>query len=111
MSCTMNGRSTLSAPAIRSAQLWILVVGFAIALGGCGGRQLMPTPSLYVHRDIDPFPDVPVELRNNHVDVLYLTDRAREAKPGGPKYGYKRSRSVAFGVSQVDFGKDVSWAD
>lgn len=60
--------------------------------------------------DADPFPSVPKELQNNHVDVLYFTDRAPQEKKGSTNpYGYKRSRSVAFGVSRVEFGKNVSW--
>jgi len=35
----------------------------------------MPTPNLYAHGGRDPFPDVPAELKNNKVEVLYLTDR------------------------------------
>jgi hypothetical protein len=37
---------------------------------------LMPTPNLYAKDGRDPFPDVPAELRNNKVELLYLTDRA-----------------------------------
>jgi esterase/lipase superfamily enzyme len=49
-------------------------------------------------------------MQSNKVDVLYLTDRApQKPSPGKPYYGAKRSRSVAFGVSEVEFGKDVSW--
>ena len=84
-----------------------------LVLAGCGGRpyQLMPTPNIYATGQRDPFPDVPPALQNNRVDVLYLTDRALEpgSTPEHPTYGYKRSRSVAFGVAEVQFGKDVSW--
>jgi hypothetical protein len=70
----------------------------------------MPTPNLYAQSESDPFADVPPALQSNKVDVLYLTDRAPEKpEPGNPHYGFKRSRSVAFGVSEVAFGKDVSW--
>jgi esterase/lipase superfamily enzyme len=71
----------------------------------------MPTPNVYASGRREPFPDVPPELRNNHAEVLYITDRAPEpgSTPGNPKYGYKRSRSVAFGVADVQFGKEVSW--
>src|SRR4051812_20445582 len=90
-----------------------LMVVLCIGLSGCGGApQLMPTPNVYSNGDRDPFPDVPPELQNNHVEVLYFTDRALDADSSPPgSYGYRRSRSVAFGVSDVQFGKDVSWAD
>jgi esterase/lipase superfamily enzyme len=71
----------------------------------------MPTPNLYARGDVNPFVDVPPELQSNKVDVLYLTDRTMEegGSAKAPKYGYGRSRSVAYGVSRVEFGKDVSW--
>src|SRR3954451_4277197 len=42
-----------------------------------------------------------------------MTDRKPEPdkKTGELKYGVKRSRSVAYGVATVEFGKDVAWAD
>lgn len=83
-----------------------------IVMAGCSSQpQLMPTPNVYAHGDRDPFPDVPAELQNNKVEVLYLTDRKPEPEstPENRSYGYGRSRSVAFGVSTVEIGKDVSW--
>src|SRR5215208_2877304 len=90
-----------------------LLVVLCIGLAGCGGgaTQLMSTPNIYATGERDPFPDVPASLQNNHAEVLYVTDRAydTDSKPGAPKYGHKRSRSVVFGVADVQFGKDVSW--
>lgn len=83
-----------------------------VAVSGCAGgpSQLMPTPNVYASGERDPFPDVPPEFQNNRVDVLYLTDRALDSGDAqNPTYGYKRSRSVAVGVAQVQIGKDVSW--
>ena len=84
-----------------------------IASAGCGGPpQLMATPNLYSKNGIDPFPNVPPELQNNHVEVLYVTDRGYDkgSTPEAPKYGHKRSRSVVFGVADVQLGKDdVTW--
>jgi esterase/lipase superfamily enzyme len=82
-----------------------------LALAGCANRiPLMPTPNLYAGGQVDPFPDVPAAFQNNKVDVLYFTDRAPEGEtPAGRQYGYGRSRSVAFGVSEVEFGDGVSW--
>lgn len=72
----------------------------------------MPTPNVYAQGLRDPLDDVPPELRSNRVEVLYLTDRARENDTArGAAYGISRSRSVAFGTSDVQFGSDdeVSW--
>jgi esterase/lipase superfamily enzyme len=98
----------------RGTGLLFLVVLIAACggSGGCGGpTQLMATPNLYAHGGVPPFADVPPELRNNRVEVLYLTDRAPAEKPSpaGAAYSHKRSRSVAFGACEVQFGKDVSW--
>jgi esterase/lipase superfamily enzyme len=73
----------------------------------------MPTPNLYATGGLDPFPDLPPALQNNKVEVLYLTDRAPTEgwTPEAPGYGHKRSRSVAFGVCELQFGQDVSWAE
>ena len=91
---------------------WSLVVLIS-AGAGCGNKppQLMPTPSLFARGDVNPFLDVPAELQSNKVDVLYVTDRAMEqgGSQKAPRYGYGRSRSVAFGTCQVEFGKNVSW--
>ncbi|MGB7159530.1 MAG: alpha/beta hydrolase [Tepidisphaeraceae bacterium] len=86
---------------------------FGAAGAGCGGGppQLMPTPNLYANGDVDPFPDVPPSRQNNRAEVLYVTDRAleKDSTPEKPIYGHKRSRSVAFGVAEVEFGEDVPW--
>ena len=81
-------------------------------LNGCGGPlQLMPTPNIYARGFAEPFERVPEALQNNKVEVLYMTDRQPEpdSKPEDVQYGIKRSRSVAFGVATVEFGKNVSW--
>ena len=83
----------------------------AALLAACAEEDhLMPTPNLYSTGLQNPFPNVPPELRTNTVDVLYLTDRLpTNESPDHREYGYGRSRSVAFGISQVKFGDNVSW--
>jgi esterase/lipase superfamily enzyme len=79
---------------------------------GCGGSTpLMPTPNIYARGLAEPFENVPPALQSDTVDVLYMTDRKPEpgSKPANAKYGIKRSRSVAYGIATVRFGKDVSW--
>ena len=94
-------------------RLFIAMLACICAMcAGCGDNSLMPTPNLYSRAKIDPFPDVPASLQNNHVQVLYLTDRVPEKKSkDNPGYGYRRSRSVAAGISDVEFGHNVSWKD
>lgn len=86
---------------------------FALLLAGCAGRPLMPTPNLYIDGTVDPFPDVPVELQNNRVELLYITDRlpVEDKKRGGLNYGYGRSNSLAWGVATISMGGDISWSE
>ena len=84
----------------------------AIACGGCNDSVvLMPTPNVYAQQHLDPFDDVPADHRTNRVEVMYLTDRKPEAcTRDWQSYGYRRSRSLVYGVSEVEFGEDLSWA-
>jgi len=90
--------------------MWCVIL---LAFSGCSSAsQLMPTPNLYSDGVVDPFIDVDPALRSNKVEVLYLTDRQPENdSPDKRHYGFKRSRSVAFGISTVQFGENVSWDD
>ena len=93
---------------MRPVHRLVLLAVFAM-LAGCQ-RQLIPTPNLYIHAQENPFADVPPELRTSSVDLLYLTDRARKGGDADSvKYGYERSRSLAFGSFVVEIGNDVSW--
>jgi esterase/lipase superfamily enzyme len=107
-----RSKGTREAVHIRLTRRMMLMVCLCAAtLAGCSKTpQLMPTPTLYVHTEDDPFAEVPEELRHNRVEVLYLTDRAKtHVGPRGPDYGHKRSRSVVFGIAEVQFGENVSW--
>jgi esterase/lipase superfamily enzyme len=67
---------------------------------------------VYVNATSAPFADTPPAFRNNHAAVMYVTDRAMDegGTPEAPKYGRKRSRSVACGVCDVRFGgESVTW--
>jgi esterase/lipase superfamily enzyme len=88
--------------------LFLLII--SLLLVGCGGPTLVPTPNLYLDRDLDPFAEVPPAFQTNTVDFLYATDRAIKSDEGEPiKYGYDRSMSLAFGSCVVEIGQDVSW--
>jgi esterase/lipase superfamily enzyme len=91
--------------------LALVLSGMLLLPVGCSSSvPLMPTPNIYASGSREPFPDVPPEFQNNKVEVLYVTDRKPEGGTAGhPTYGYERSRSMGFGVAEVQFGKDVSW--
>jgi esterase/lipase superfamily enzyme len=89
--------------------LAFVIAGFVL-LSGCANRQLIDTPNLYSRTTLDPFQSCPPALRNNRVEVLYATDRLPvEQRRGGREYGYKRSKSLAYGNCVVGIGKDVPW--
>src|SRR5688572_17874817 len=81
----------------------------ALMVTGCGSSppQLMATPNIYARGQADPFTDVPPAFQNNHVEVLYVTDRGyeKDSTPEAPKYDHTRSRSVVFGTADVQFGE------
>ena len=74
-------------------------------LSGCAGktRHLMPAPNLYTQAGApELFTDLPDELTSNQIDLLYITDRVPEInKAGELSYGFRRSRSAAFGSAIV----------
>lgn len=89
-----------------------LVFIAALVLGGCSGKEeMMPTPNVYAKGYRKLFTDVPPELQNNKVEVLYLTDRKpeKDSTPDNTKYGFGRSRSLAMGVSTIELGENLSW--
>ena len=77
------------------------------ALCGCQ-PQLMPTPNIYASGEYELFRDLAPELKTSSVDVLCVTDRTPIARDNGTiRYGYGRSKSVAWGRCVVEFGKEV----
>ncbi len=82
-----------------------------LLLAGCQ-QMLVPTPTIYVDAEQNPFADVPAELQTNTVDLLYATDRLPEGEQNGSvEYGYERSLSLAYGSCVVEIGRDVSWEE
>lgn len=72
-------------------------------------NKLMPTPNIYADGLYRLFDDLNPELRTTTVDLLYVTDRAPERVDGNLRYGYGRSRSLAFGSCKVEIGKGMDW--
>ena len=94
------------------AALFMPALSAMVLAAGCSGPELMPTPNLYGHTPDNPFVDVPPALRTSTADILYVTDRQPEGDPAqDPKYGSRRSLSLAFGMTTVSIGKKVPWDD
>lgn len=72
----------------------------------------MPTPALYTGGDAKPlFDDLPPDSGRAPLDLLFVTDRAPAEQAGDSPYGAGRSRSMAFGSTTIEFGKDLSWEE
>ena len=73
----------------------------------------MPTPNVYIGAEqAKIYQDVPAELQNNKVDLLYVTDRMPEKNDNDELfYGFGRSPSLAFGSAVVEIGKNISWEE
>jgi esterase/lipase superfamily enzyme len=109
-------RPVFTSGARQHVALFLLAAVAMILAGGCVGPAilptLMPTPNLYAHTPDNPFVEVPPPLCTSTVDVVYVTDRKPEGDPAkDPQYGSQRSKSLAFGMTTVGIGKDVSWDD
>ena len=86
------------------------IVAMLVLVGCTTTRLLIPTPAIYVDQKEGLFEDVPPALRAPEVDILYVTDRRPEQdEAGNLRYGYGRSKSVAFGSVVVDIGHDLTW--
>ena len=71
------------------------IAAIVLAIAGCG-MGLMPTPNIYVDGAYGLYDDLDPALRSSTIDLLYATDRAPIVDDGALRYGYQRSRSVAF---------------
>ena len=92
----------------RTALSLVLVAGSMLA--GCAGRQLMPTPNLYVNSPVDPFAEVAPAYQTNEVNVLYATDRLPiQSDQGNLEYGSSRSASLAFGSCVVEIRRVIKF--
>jgi esterase/lipase superfamily enzyme len=101
-----------SRPAWRRCRMAGVFLAVMALLPACGsrGRMLMPRPNLYANAAAAPFEQVPPALRDNRVDVLYVTDRQPNSKPDGTtEYTSDRSYSMAFGSCIVEIGDGLSW--
>jgi esterase/lipase superfamily enzyme len=82
----------------------------ALVATGCSGPKLMPTPNVYREAEEDPFARVPAEWQTNDVDLLYVTDRVLERRPGRrPAYTAGRAPQLAYGSCRVSIGQGIDW--
>ncbi|MCS7045362.1 MAG: alpha/beta hydrolase, partial [Gemmataceae bacterium] len=81
-----------------------------VALAGCH-RYLVETPNLLRRAEWRAAIDAaPAAHRTPDIEVLYATDRAIEATDAsGPKYGYRRTKWLAFGTAVVGLEPRPTW--
>src|SRR4051812_39778157 len=109
MSVSKTTRLPRTPPSSRPSRLLAPFIALGIVIGCAAGRpQLMPTPNIYALGKLDPFDAVPLELQDNHVEVMYCTDRLPEGTSSDqPEYGYQRSRALGWGTCDVTIGQNV----
>ena len=87
--------------------LWVTLL-----IGCSSDHPLMPTPNIYADLGDYPANEVPESLRNNQVELLYVTDRTRETSQNGETfYGAGRSTSAAYGAVVVEIGNAEPWEE
>ena len=82
-----------------------LSLAIVLTLGACSSSPpLMPTPNIYLENGyVDSA--IPAKLRSQHLNLIYVTDRAPEAsEKDNLAYGSKRSASLAWGNIVVQLG-------
>jgi esterase/lipase superfamily enzyme len=88
----------------------IIITAIAFVLTGCAtNRAMMPTPVLYTGENARPLFTESIDSRRPPLDLLFITDRAPAEQGDDLPYTARRSRSMAFGSTMIEFGKDVSW--
>lgn len=87
------------------------LAGVAVLLLAACQETMIATPYvMYGEAGRREFANVPEQLRQTDIPVLYVTDRvADRVGENGPEYGYKRNPGMEFGVATVRLGEDVEW--
>lgn len=100
--------ASLRLPTQRAA----IVAAAALVITGCATTDhvMMPTPVLYEGANARPlFTDLVMHAGRPSLDLFFITDRA-PAQPGDDvPYSTRRSRSMAYGSTIVDFGEGITW--
>jgi esterase/lipase superfamily enzyme len=94
-----------------SCNHFVIVTTLIIWLQGCASSPaLMPTPNVYSQARSYPAEQINEDYKNNHVEILYVTDRASTTRESGELvYGSDRSSSLAFGIAEAVIGDALAW--
>ena len=94
---------------IMSSTIYRVLIGVfcSLLMVACAsGYRPMPS-EVYNDPDITGFQDLPSQLQNPEIDMLYVTDHKWDDEAGG--YTFHRSRALEFGEVRLDLGRDWSW--
>lgn len=100
-------------PLRRGAWIVALMIAVGIAVGCSSTTPLIDTPTLMLEGEARaPFDAMPPELRTPPMQIIYAADRDIVKRTAlGIQYGSGRSGKLVFGVAQIGFDRDVSWAE
>ncbi len=95
--------------ALRAVAHALFGVVALVAAVGCEST-LSPLPNLCACRDPSPIASVPETRRSSTVPIIFATDR-RPVEDSSGRFGYswQRSKSLAFGLAEIEFGQGLSW--
>ncbi len=86
---------------------------YVVFIVGCSSeRPLMPTPNLFIGAGKYPANEIPKNLQNPQIELLYVTDRTQETDPQAIAfYGAARSDAAAYGTVTVEISNASTWQD
>lgn len=86
------------------------LVAAIVALCGCQRTLIGPPYVMRGEAGRQEFAKVDPTMQTPDMPVLYVTDRAVDkTTDAGPQYGYKRSRTVEYGVATVGLTPTPTW--
>lgn len=93
----------------RLTRVWLVLLTFIAlpALYGCG-KTLMPTPTLYQSRKINPFSQLDRSSDSTDAGILFVTDRQFSSSKAG-WFNEHRNYGLNFGECRVQMGDGESW--
>lgn len=79
-------------------------------LGACQ-QHMVPTPyAMYGDAGRAVYAKTPPAMQTSDIPIVYVTDRVCDGQSDhGPKYGYGRSKSVAYGTVTVSLDPTPTW--
>jgi len=85
------------------------VILFLLVAAGCG-RNMMPTPAVFLSGDVDPWAEIPQEYQSPWTAIFYATDRPAAGDADDRRYKNGRGPAVRLGEVRVRLGSSgTTW--